>query len=272
MERHGATGRGEWRSAMDDAALGRLEHENMVTAFGAILSGVPGSLVRDEGGVAIVASGLPVSWFNQLLVGAPDASDEALTAAVAVMRERGASWLVHLREGIDARLEAVLAALGLVAGDDDATMPGMALHPIPTDAPAATHDIRRIRDAAGLADHVAVAAAGFGMPAELAAQFMTPGLATTDGVSLYVGYLEGRPITAGAGVRTGRTIGVYNIATMPDARRRGYGAEITARVAADGLAAGCDTAILQASAMGQPIYERMGYRTVVRYRAWTEPS
>jgi GNAT superfamily N-acetyltransferase len=256
---------------VDEAELGRLEHENMVVAFVAILSGVPGALVTTDGGVAVVASGLPVSLFNQLLVTDPEASPTAVATAVATMRERGASWLAHLREGVDARFEPILAAIGLAAGDDDATMPGMALHPIPAVEPAATHEIRLVRDEAGMADHVAVVAAGFGMPIELAAQVMTPGLAAADGVSVYVGYLDGLPITVGLGVRTGRTIGVYNIATVPEARRRGFGAEMTARVAADGLAAGCDTAILQASVMGQPIYERLGYRTVVRYRAWTEP-
>ena len=30
-------------------------------------------------------------------------------------------------------------------------------------------------------------------------------------------------------------------------------------------AAGCDVAILQASEMGRPIYERLGFRTVVEY-------
>jgi predicted GNAT family acetyltransferase len=70
-------------------------------------------------------------------------------------------------------------------------------------------------------------------------------------------------VTTGFGVRTGNTIGVYNIATLEMARRRGYGAAMTARVVADGAADGCDVAILQASEMGRPIYERLGFRTVI---------
>lgn len=45
----------------------------------------------------------------------------------------------------------------------------------------------------------------------------------------------------------GRTIGVYSIATVEAARRRGYGAAMTARVMTDGVVAGCDIAALQAS-------------------------
>jgi hypothetical protein len=47
---------------------------------------------------------------------------------------------------------------------------------------------------------------------------------------------------------------------------------MTAQVVADGVAAGCDVAILQASDMGRSVYERMGYRTVVDYMGYVEPE
>jgi predicted GNAT family acetyltransferase len=62
---------------------------------------------------------------------------------------------------------------------------------------------------------------------------------------------------------------VYAIATIPSARRRGYGAAMTARVVTDGLAAGCDVAALQASELGRPTYERLGFRVDVRYTAYS---
>ena len=43
---------------------------------------------------------------------------------------------------------------------------------------------------------------------------------------------------------------------------------MTARVVTDGLAAGCTAAALQASEQGRPIYERLGFRTVVSYVAY----
>jgi hypothetical protein len=42
-------------------------------------------------------------------------------------------------------------------------------------------------------------------------------------------------------------------------------------VVADGVAAGCDVAGLQASEMGRPIYEKLGFRTVVSYAAYVDP-
>ena len=39
----------------------------------------------------------------------------------------------------------------------------------------------------------------------------------------------------------------------------------------DGVADGCSVAILQASDMGRPVYERMGFRTVVEYLGFVDP-
>ena len=127
-------------------------------------------------------------------------------------------------------------------------------------------------DAAGLARHADVLAAGFGMPHEWATSFASETMLRVPAATFYVGYQDGVAVTSGLGVRSGRTIGVYNIATVEGARRRGLGAAMTMRVIGDGAAAGCDVAILQASEMGQPVYERLGFRTVCEYFGYVEPG
>ena len=126
-------------------------------------------------------------------------------------------------------------------------------------------------DAAGIDAHRQVVTAGFGSDPAVAAGNRVPGPPRPARVRRLRG-LRGRcPVVSGLGWRTGRTIGVYSIATVESARRRGYGAAMTARVVADGVDAGCDVAALQASEMGRPIYERLGFRTVVRYAAYVDP-
>jgi hypothetical protein len=44
---------------------------------------------------------------------------------------------------------------------------------------------------------------------------ITPAILEAPGAALYVGYTDGQAVSAGAGMRTGRTIGVYNIAVAP---------------------------------------------------------
>jgi len=64
-------------------------------------------------------------------------------------------------------------------------------------------------------------------------------------------------------------VGVYAVATTPSARGRGYGEALTwAAVASEPNL----PATLQASEMGRPIYERMGFRTMASFTVWTKPQ
>jgi GNAT superfamily N-acetyltransferase len=261
---------------VDVAELARLEHENMIAADIAAASGVPGARVERAGGLAVLATGLPLRLFNQVLIEDERADEAGLEWAVGILRERGAKYVVSLRGGLDDRFIPAVVSLGLVPLSETPWMPGMALHPLPPPAGQRTQgmdlDIRRVEDAAGIADHVRAAAAGFGMDESWLAPLISEDLMAETGVGVHVGYANGEAVTSGLGFRTGTTIGVYNIATVAAARRRGYGAAMTGRIIDDGRSAGCDVAILQASDMGYPTYERLGFRTVVEYYGWVDPA
>jgi GNAT superfamily N-acetyltransferase len=260
---------------MDVATLAELEHENMIEANTLAASQVLGAHVDRSDGIALFATGLPLRLFNQVLIEDDSADAAAVGAAVALLHARRTHFAVNLRRIFDDRHIPTMASLGLVPLSDHPWMPGMAMHPLPVPgslSPASEHEIRQVTDAAGVADHIHAAAAGFGMPEAWLQAIVTEKLARLPGATLYVGYTDAIPVSTGLGIRTGRTIGVYNIATVESARRRGYGAAMTMRIVDDGAAAGCDVAILQASLMGQPIYERLGFRTVVEYFAYVEPE
>ena len=256
--------------AVDDATLARLEHENM-TGWPDVFTGqVAGSLARIDRGIGTYLTGLPAPFFNQIVVVNDEATDDAMGAAVATARDRPARFCVVLRRGADDRFAPVLADLGLVL--DEHVMPGMALHPIPStiDRAADGFDIRVVRDAAGLDDHVRVAAEGYGFAEWIARAVIGEELWSRDGCAVYVGYDADAPVSAGFSVRTGRTLGIFTMATVPAARGHGHASAMTARVVADGVAAGCDVAALQASEMGRPIYERLGFRLVQEYDIYVE--
>ena len=258
---------------MDDAELAAREHENFIAAIGQVAALRPGGIVRHEGGVALLASGVEIRLFNQVIIEDTRATFDAVADAVATMRAGSFRYLVHLRDGADDRFVPLMAELGLAELEPDDRLPGMALAPIPDGAPGpAELEVRPIDDLAGFDDHIRTAALGFGLDEGLVRSFLDPRLLDEPGVRYYVGYIDGEPVTTGVGIATRRTIGVYNIATVESARRRGYGAAMTVRAVLDGRAAGSDVAVLQASAMGLPIYERLGYRTVVGYRAFADPE
>ena len=150
----------------------------------------------------------------------------------------------------------------------------MALHPIP-DAVASGPgpddlDVRQAVDAAGLEDHVAVVAAGFGMPIDMARRLVPVEELTIPGFAPFVGYVGERPVATSLGYTANGTVGVYNVATVEDARRRGYGAAVTRRAIADGVARGATVAILQSSDMGRPVYAAMGFREVLAFRVFVD--
>ena len=253
-----------------------LEHENWISYLTGVVTCSGRPAVTRAGGVVTILTGLPFTWFNQVLVEHDDATPDAVLAAVAEARRRGGSFVVRLRDGIDDRFIPVLAAAGLAPAGPEGPMPGMAAFPIDHDA-LARHaapglDIRRVTDPAGIAVHCDTVTAGFGSDPSVALGTACPDLLDRAECVVYVGYVDGSPVASGMGWRTARTVGVYSISTIEPARRRGYGAAMTARVVADGVAAGCDVAALQASEMGRPIYERLGFRTVVRYVAYADPA
>lgn len=260
---------------MDVAELAELEHENMIEALALAGSNADGALITRADGVAIIATGLPILLFNQVLAEAGATTPAAIAAAVDVIRQRGDRFMVNLRVGADDRFVPLMGRLGLVPLSADPWLPGMALYPLSSGIPAGTapgYEIRRVADPAGLEDHIVAAAAGFEVAEATMRAVMAMAMLDRPDVAVYVGYVADRPVTTGLGVRSGHTIGVYNIATVPSARGHGYGAAMTTRVAADGAAAGCDVAILQASAMGYAIYERLGYRTVVEYMGYVDAA
>jgi predicted aconitase with swiveling domain len=86
---------------------------------------------------------------------------------------------------------------------------------------------------------------------------------------VWVGYVDGEPVSvAAAHVAAGATLVEY-VAALPSARGRGAGAAVTwAATLADPAA----PAVLIASDDGRPTYERMGYVAVERWTAWLRPG
>jgi GNAT superfamily N-acetyltransferase len=78
----------------------------------------------------------------------------------------------------------------------------------------------------------------------------------------------GRELAAGVSVEQADTAGIYLVATHPDARRRGLGALVMQGLHADARARGCTVAVLQASPMGHPLYQQLGYRELGGWTNW----
>jgi GNAT superfamily N-acetyltransferase len=74
----------------------------------------------------------------------------------------------------------------------------------------------------------------------------------------------GKNVTTGIAFDHGTDCGIYNVATVESARRRGFGTALTAVQLHDALTRGCRTASLQSTAIAEGVYAAAGFRDLGR--------
>ncbi len=246
---------------------GDVVADAMLDTWRHLLLAHPDSWVSQRDGIQCCATGIPSPGLNGVWSARLDPDPAELDRMLDELDERKLPHMLQLRPGTDATATEVAGQRGLVPSDD---LPLMRL-----DDPARIHaaepppgfTIRPLDpDEAEL--HALTAAAGFEEEPEHFLRLVPPELLRADGTRAYVGELDGEIATTALGVTLGDYVGVFNVATPEAHRRRGYGAAITARVVADGLAAGASWAWLQSSTAGHRIYEALGFETVERWRCW----
>jgi GNAT superfamily N-acetyltransferase len=216
--------------------------------------------------VLAYVTGLPIALFNGCVVvepAAPSALDEALRWVA------GAG--VPLRLFVAHEHEPELAEVTVERRLERSPVPypGMVLHPIADpDAPPANVVVESA-DATGADEFRSVAIAS-GFSREVAEALYSESFLADADVQAFVGRLDGRPVGYSLAILSERTGGVYNVGTVPDARRKGVGTALTWAAVDVARQAGFDCAVLQASEMGLPIYEAMGFRNVVLYAVFGE--
>jgi len=255
---------------MNDGDLAAAVDANYWKSFKLLARACGGEVLQREGMLA-VSTGLPVAMLNIAFVKKPLADPQAtLKEVVSFYDEKRLPFVVRMREGVDPKSEMAAAALGVPYSD---TVPGMALYPVPPPRGAVQGlNIERVSDSKRLRDYQRVAAEGFGMSVEFVERLMAPAFLEVEGFESYLGTMDDEPVAVSSVFVDGAVAGVYNVATLQSHRRRGIGEAMTWRSVARGREAGCTVAVLEASEMGKPVYERMGFRVVAPYRTFRRPD
>jgi GNAT superfamily N-acetyltransferase len=243
----------------DDAASAAL-----LDAFDLLARWLPSGRVLRRGDLLAAVTGVPIPGLNG--VWAPSGGAADLAGALDEVVATGLPHCLEFPAG-DPRGSAVAEERGMQRVDDVPLMRLDAEPSLPAEGPFRSMRIRRLAPQEA-ALHAEVAAAGFGAPVELFEPLATPELLAHDELAVYVGEIDGAPVTTGVGLRAGDGVGVFNVATPPEHRRRGYGAALTAHIVKEARADGAGWSWLQSSPEGLRVYESLGYRTVATWELW----
>ena len=269
------TDRSAWPAAAQDvptlAEMAEGAAQAVRQAMGGVLHGIPAGEWHETAGLVAYATGLGLPRFNGLMVLGPDADRATAADWLDELAGRELPYAVLARPTGPSWVGPLTAAHGLSTVEQEPLM----VHADPealaghrATRPAAGIDIEVLDpdDAADVRLGQRLLADGFDGPLELLGPLMAPDVLSVPGITAYVGRAGDEPCCVGLGALTEGHVGVYNVATLPPFRRRGFGAAVTARAVADGARAGARTAYLQSSPMGYSVYERLGFRTA---ETWT---
>lgn len=252
-----------------------LEADAVASALASVwehlIAAVPGGWVRREEGMVGGVTGVSLPNLNGVWPEGVDLDEALVAAALDEIGSSGLPYCLQLRPGAPGPLLSLAARRGMTKEEP---IPLMALDDadaVETAQDAGRLRIRQLAPEEALL-HARIAARGFEAPEEPFAQLVTPEVLRRPGVRCYVGDVDGRDVTTCIGVTLGASVGIFNVATPPEHRSQGFGAAVTARAVADGLAGGARWSFLQSSAAGYAIYERLGYETVELWDCWVHPS
>lgn len=247
-------------------------HASLTDALELILAILPdGRWEQREGYCVLIAPSFPVPIANSVWMNGPDERQAVsdLASSLEAIRDAGVSPGVLTRDKRFPATEAEARRLGLTAVE---RMPGMVVTPDRFHPPSGHGPIlvRAGEDAELLAVAKDITIRGFEATPEVFDGLFATGL-HTDGLDQWLAYAYGQPVSAAVGVVRGDAVGVFDVATPPEHRRKGYGRWVTAQAVRAGFEAGATLAYLQSSDMGLGVYRALGFEQVCEYRLLVSP-
>jgi ribosomal protein S18 acetylase RimI-like enzyme len=194
---------------------------------------------------------------------------ELIEAAQAFFADRGRGFALWARAGVPEDRDLIEAAerAGLQQIHE---MPEMVLGERPAERPLlAGVELGRVGSAADAEDFWRVAAAAYtsnGFPPEVFAHYDRHKGLTAANAATFLARLDGQPAAIAMTLVNHGVAGIYWVGVLEEARGRGLARAVTAAAVDAGFDLGGELVSLQASAMGRPVYERMGFEAIYDYR------
>lgn len=262
-------------------SMARCIEENMVACY-AMLATMPNG-VREDDGITTVETGIPISDFNGVFRThlPPDLPQDQLDARIAAtLRELDGSGMPYgwhvFPSARPTTLPDRLRARGLHLGY---TSPGMAvdLQALDESTPAPEGlVIEPVYNEAMLSTWLRTSFAGFGLPAALEEPFNAAmsrfELRAGAPWQLYLGRVGDQPVATSMCLMMAGVAGLYTITTVVEHRGNGIGAAMTLAPLREARERGYRIGILEASKMGFPVYQRLGFQQYISIAHYQRPE
>jgi ribosomal protein S18 acetylase RimI-like enzyme len=218
-----------------------------------------GGRIVEEQGVLLVSG--PSAYLRVAIRTDAHVDGAAVVArAAAFFEAEPTGFIVLARRPDDEDIERAALAAGFRAGW---TEQPMAITSPPS--PSGTLDdvdVRPVADAAAVLDYGRVVALANDDPGEheRAPLLFHDDTILTPNIAAFVAYRDAEPVACAMTLVSHRVAGVFYVATVEHARRRGLGDALTRTAARAGFELGAAAAWLGASEMGAGLYRRIGFQ------------
>ena len=251
--------------------------ENLRQSFRLLaMSRGPGE-VRETAGVTIASAGVTFQMFNAAFLSSPVVGERDLDSRIATAKvhfaARGLSWSYWVCQGwLDKaarrRADDAFRKRGLYLATE---LPGMLAERLKSPVRELPQiDMRPVRDDATWRAFCEIGAMCFNVPLAWFQEVFEDSRVWDSGFTGYVGYSDGEPVSTAATVIAGGAVGVYNLATVPNRQKRGFGEAIMRRALDRARERyGIERTVLQSTPQGLPLYQRMGYSAVTGVTVYT---
>lgn len=224
-----------------------------------------GGLRRLDGAIAIFTASAAASH-NFVMILNDAVSSSAVTELVGYLADAKLPFSVQLRPDVQPGIRELLAAFKLTC---TSCAPLMVL-PDMTDTTFRNingFNVHAIKPGQAFI-HAAIAGGSFGVEPGIFSQRITDEVLEVPSVHCYVGTINGMHAATALGVMSGSFVGIFNVATLPEHRHKGYGTELTKAAIVGGRVLGASSAVLMASPMGRQLYQDLGFHTLEEWEIW----
>lgn len=250
----------------------------MISKFCYIPQNAQGMSVIKSPYCTLIDSGTKADMFN-ILCKWHTSNPKHIHSSEAHFKKRGASfahWTGFEEEDAPTTLHAALKKQCQVPPPSESEI-GMAAQwadIAPNKKPYEGLTIQKVTTQEGLQDLISILKALIPEDADAFSSFYNRAapilLSPKTAQHLFIGYLNARPIASSCAFidKSSMAVGLWDIITLPQARRKGIATDMALKALNFGKQEGCEIAVLTATDMGYKVYEKIGFKKLKHYTVY----